>query len=77
MFFAVVSLSNHDLPFNDTLDWTKFSAVVSSKKDYFTATGIEGENFTKLRDNLKKVKSYSDFFPIDKHYALLSLSDLF
>ena len=56
MFFAVVSLSNHDLPFNDTLDWTKFSAVVSSKKDYFTATGIEGENFTKLHDNLKKVK---------------------
>ena len=67
MFFAVVSLSNHDLPFSDTLDWTKFSAIVSSKKDYFTATGIEGENFTKLHDNLKKVKSYSDFFPIDSH----------
>ncbi|KAK7856145.1 hypothetical protein CFP56_024930 [Quercus suber] len=47
-------LSNHDLPFNDTLDWTKFSVIATEKglplQD--TVKDKKGKNFSKLHNNL-------------------------
>ena len=52
-YFAVVSFLNLDLPFNDTLDWTRFS-IIGRTKDVH----LNGEKLNKLLE----VKKCPNFF---------------
>ncbi|KAM3694684.1 hypothetical protein ACB098_07G073000 [Castanea mollissima] len=63
----VVSLSYHELPFNNTLDWTKFSIIDSDGDVLVNDTqeqlqeivkDIEDETLIKLFSNLRKVQSH-------------------
>ncbi|KAL4614967.1 hypothetical protein ACB092_07G090800 [Castanea dentata] len=66
----VVSLSELDLPFKDTLDWTKFSVTVTRNGDLlqyivkdidnqqYTVKDIDNQTFTKLHNNLLKVQKH-------------------
>lgn len=49
-----------DLPFNDVVDWDKFS-VVLTESDVYQLKGILGEieyEYARLHSNLRKVKSW-------------------
>ena len=50
MLLAVVSFRNPDLPFNNTLDWTKFSVIASEK--YVPVDDI----IPQLQDNVKDIE---------------------
>ncbi|KAK7856177.1 probable glycosyltransferase At5g03795 isoform X1 [Quercus suber] len=56
----VVSLSELDLPFKDTLDWTKFSVTVTGNENLlqYTVKDIDNQTFTKLHKNLLKVQKH-------------------
>ena len=53
--FAVVSLSNLDLPFKNILDWSKFS-VIALEGELHSVKNITGEKFINLHYNLLMVK---------------------
>lgn len=75
---AVVSLSELDLPFKDTLDWTKFSVTVTRNRDLlqyivkdidnqqYTVKDIDNQTFTKLHDNLLKVNNALTSSPTER-----------
>ena len=75
MSLAVVSLSYPELPFNNTLDWTKFS-VIDSEGDVLMnniqeqlqeiVKDIEDETLIKLFSNLRKVNNVLTFSPVEK-----------
>ncbi|KAL4614966.1 hypothetical protein ACB092_07G090700 [Castanea dentata] len=50
---AVVSFLNLDLPFNDTLDWTRFS-IIGRTKDVH----LNGEKLNKLHNNLLEIRKH-------------------
>ena len=50
VLLAVVSFRNPDLPFNNTLDWTKFSVIASEK--YVPVDDI----IQQLQDNVKDIE---------------------
>ena len=74
MLLAVVSFRNPDLPFNNTLDWTKFSVIASEK--YVPVDDI----IPQLQDNVRDiedetlVKLFSNLHEVNN--VLMSLSDL-
>ncbi|XP_050259829.1 probable glycosyltransferase At3g07620 [Quercus robur] len=71
----VVSLSYPELPFNNTLDWTKFS-VIDSEGDVLVnniqeqlqeiVKDIEDETLIKLFSNLRKVNNVLTSSPVEK-----------
>lgn len=75
---AVVSLSELDLPFKDTLDWTKFSVTVTRNEDLlqyivkdkdnqqYTVKDIDNQTFTKLHNNLLKVNNVLTSSPTER-----------
>ena len=75
---AVVSLSELDLPFKDTLDWTKFSVTVTRNEDLlqyivkdkdnqqYTVKDIDNQTFTKLHNNLLKVNNALTSSPTER-----------
>ena len=75
MSLAVVSLSYHELPFNNTLDWTKFS-VIDSERDVLVnniqeqlleiVKDIEDEAIIKLFSNLREVNNVQTSSPVEK-----------
>jgi hypothetical protein len=57
---AVIFSSYLNFPFNDVLDWNKFSIILAEEDVHLlkdTLKGIRGASFTRYRNNLLKVKS--------------------
>lgn len=56
--FAVILSNYYDLPFNDILDWSKFSVILKEKDVYDLKQilkEISNEQFVTLHNNLVKV----------------------
>ena len=65
---AVVSLSELDLPFKDTLNWTKFSVIVTRNEEIlqYIVKDIDNQTFTKLHNNLVKVNNAPTSSPTER-----------
>ncbi|KAK7856175.1 putative glycosyltransferase [Quercus suber] len=50
---AIVTFLNLDLPFNDTLDWTRFSIIGRTK-----GVHLNGEKLSKLHNNLLEIRKH-------------------
>lgn len=56
---AVIFTKHTDFPFNDILDWNKFSIILTEDDVHWfkdTLKGIRDADFTILQNNLLKVK---------------------
>lgn len=76
-FLAVILSDYYDLPFNDILDWRKFSVIVKERDVYQLKQilkDISDMEFIKLHKNLIQVQC---FFFLHYHLLILNIVDLF
>lgn len=58
---AVILSNYYDLPFNDILDWRKFSVILKEKEVYQLKQilkDIPNDDFVMLHENLVKVEAF-------------------
>lgn len=75
MIFAVILSNYYDLPFNDVLDWRKFSVIIKEHDVYQLKSilkDISDAEFISLHNNLVKVKkSFSS--STKRHFVIASM----
>ncbi|XP_038684954.1 probable glycosyltransferase At3g42180 [Tripterygium wilfordii] len=72
----VILYDSYELPFNDILDWTKFSVIINKDKAHQVKQILEAisdSKFSELRNNILKVQRHFQWNSPSKRYDVFHM----